>query len=507
MNGKSQIKIGIVLSYVATGVNSLITLAYTPLIIRLLGKSEYGLYNISNSIVSYLGILSYGFSNAFIRFYSRAKQDGNEREVARVNAIFFLIFCAIGIIAIVAGGIVVVNLDFFFGAKFVGEELKRLKILVTILIVNIGLTFLSYVFEANVMANERFFFQKVIYIIKIGLNPFVALPLVLYGLGSYGLVIATLIMTIVNLVVNIWYCKNKLNIQFCFHNLNWNILKEIATFSSYIFLNVVVDQVNWNLDQLILGARKGSSNVAVYSAGAQLNTCYLALASTVSSVYIPKVYKMVLKGENKQISDLFIAIGRIQFMILGTIISGFVLFGKFFMTNIFAGNGYENSYYVAICLMLPATIPYMQLLGIEIQRAKNLHQFRSIVYAVIAFVNGFISFLICPFGGEIGCAAITGVSVFIGPGIIMNWYNAKYVKLNITKFWKEIFKLLPIFICCFILGIVIQQVLPIKSIGIFFVEGILFVGIITILLWIFALNKEEKRAINRMIFRGNNNVE
>lgn len=499
MEEKSQLKIGIVLSYVATAINSIITLGFTPIVIHLLGKSEYGLYNISNSVVSYLGLLSFGFSNAFIRFYSRAKQKGDEEEVARVNGIFMLVFCVIAVIAVIAGGIVVANLELIFGAKLSSAEIQRSKFLIAILIFNIALTFPSYVFEANVMANERYLFQKIIYILKIGLNPFIALPLILQGYGSFGLVWATLLMTVVNLVANIWYCKRKLKMRFCFRGLDFGIFKEIATFSSFIFLNMLVDQINWNLDQLILGARKGSENVAVYAAGSQMNTCYLAVASTVSSVYIPRVHKMVLEGKKKEISDLFIAIGRVQFMILGTVITGFILFGEFFMVHIFAGAGYENSYYVALWLMAPATIPYMQLLGVEIQRARNQHKFRSIVYAALALINGIVSFLVCPIWGEVGCAAVTGLSVFVGPGLIMNWYNGKYVELNIKKFWQQIMSIVPAFIVAFAVGAIIREIVPIESLEIFLAEGIAFVILVALALWLMAFNKVEKNGILQML--------
>lgn len=500
-NKKDQIKIGIILSYVATAINSVITLAFTPVVIRLLGKSEYGLYNISNSVVSYLGLLSFGFSSSFIRFYSRAKQSKDEDEIARVNGMFMIVFCIIAILALIAGGFVVENIEVVFGESLSVEEITRSRILIGILVVNIAITFPAYVFEANVMANERYLFQKIIRIIRIGVNPFIALPLMLLGYGSYGLVLATLTMTIVDLVANIWYCKKYLHIRFLFRNLNISIFKEIAVFSSYIFLNMLVDQINWNLDQLILGAKKGTSNVAVYSVGSQLNTCYLAIASTVSSVYIPRIHKLVLQGKEREISDLFVAIGRIQFMILGTILGGFVVLGRYFILNIFAGEGYSNSWVVALWLMAPATIPYMQLLGVEIQRAKNQHKFRSIVYAALAVVNGCVSYLICPKWGEVGCAAVTGISMLIGPGLIMNWYNSKYIGLDIRRFWREILSIVPAFVILMFISMVISWIVPISNFVTFIVEGCVFVLLAGILLWKMAFNENEKQGIRGMILR------
>ena len=57
----NQLKLGAVLSYVSTGLNMAVQLLYTPLMIRLLGQSEYGLYTLVGSVVSYLSLFSLGF--------------------------------------------------------------------------------------------------------------------------------------------------------------------------------------------------------------------------------------------------------------------------------------------------------------------------------------------------------------------------------------------------------------------------------------------------------------
>ena len=52
--------------------------------------------------------------------------------------------------------------------------------------------------------------------------------------------------------------------------------------------------------------------------------------------------------------------------------------------RMWGGKGYEDSYYVALWLIIPVTVPLIQNLGIEIQRAKNKHQARAVVYFFIA---------------------------------------------------------------------------------------------------------------------------
>ena len=57
---KSQLKIGIVLNYVNMILGNLIPIFYTPIMLTLLGQSEYGLYKLASSVTSYLSLISMG---------------------------------------------------------------------------------------------------------------------------------------------------------------------------------------------------------------------------------------------------------------------------------------------------------------------------------------------------------------------------------------------------------------------------------------------------------------
>lgn len=52
-----QRKAGVILSYAGELVKILVSLVYTPIMLRLLGQSEYGLYQLVYSVVSYLSLL------------------------------------------------------------------------------------------------------------------------------------------------------------------------------------------------------------------------------------------------------------------------------------------------------------------------------------------------------------------------------------------------------------------------------------------------------------------
>ena len=59
----NQRKWGALLSYVNNIATIIVGLAYTPIMLRLLGQSEYGLYSLVGSIVGYLSVLDMGLGD------------------------------------------------------------------------------------------------------------------------------------------------------------------------------------------------------------------------------------------------------------------------------------------------------------------------------------------------------------------------------------------------------------------------------------------------------------
>ena len=75
-----------------------------------------------------------------------------------------------------------------------------------------------------------------------------------------------------------------------------------------------------------------------------------------------------------------------QFVLLSLICSALILFGRPFI-YFWAGPDYVQAYPIALLLIIPVSIPLIQNIGIEIQKAKNMHMFRSWVYLIIALGN------------------------------------------------------------------------------------------------------------------------
>ena len=67
----NQLKAGAALNYVVIILNMLVGLLYTPYMLRMMGQSEYALYSLMASVISYLTVLNLGMGNAIVRYTAK----------------------------------------------------------------------------------------------------------------------------------------------------------------------------------------------------------------------------------------------------------------------------------------------------------------------------------------------------------------------------------------------------------------------------------------------------
>ena len=267
---------------------------------------------------------------------------------------------------------------------------------------------------------------------------------------------------------------------------------------------MIIDQVNWNVDKFLLGRFCGTAAVAVYGIGSQLNNIDINISLSVSSVFSPRVNRYGAAGNSEnEYTQMFIKTGRIQCLIMALLDSGLLFFGLPFIT-LWAGEGYEEAYYVMLLLVLPAFVSCIQNIGLEMQRAKNMHHYRSIAYLVMAVINVMISIPLTQIYGPVGSAFGTTISLIVGNGCFMNWFYYKKMKIDIPAFWKSILSMVPAMLVPFGVGTAFMLFIDMTSWVKLIAFGVVYVAIYCLFVWLFAMNDYEKDLIRGMLVRKKN---
>lgn len=488
-----EIKIGMILSISSILLNSIIKIMYTPMYMKYLGTTDYGINSLVQSIMGYIGMLNLGLGSAIVRYTVRYRTEGKIEEEKFLNGMFLVIFLVIMLISIILGIYIYFIIPELFTEKFTLEELIKTRKVFVITMVGTVVSFPVSVFSTNITSREKFLYQKTLNLLKLLITPIVGAILMLNGFKLIAVVSATVILILITNIFDVIYAL-KIGMRLKFSNFDFKILKEISKYSFYIFLNIIIDRIYWGTDRIIIGKYIGPIAVGIYSIASIFNMIYMNLSLAVSGVLFPRINKMVVEKKYKELSDMFINIGRIQYILLGLISSGFIIFGNEFI-YLWLGKGYVEVYKIALWIMIPLTIPLIQNTGMAIVQARNQHQFRSIVYFFIAILNIVVSILLVKSYGIIGCAVATGFSFILGHIIIMNIYYWKRVNINIPLFWNNILRMSIPVIITMIIGYGLNYFISEYRIITFILKGIVYVGVYVALMWLLGMNKDEKKEI------------
>lgn len=156
---RNEIKAGALLSYLNLLIGNLIPFIYTPIMLRMLGQAEYGIYGIAQSVMGYIGLLNFGIGGSIIRYLSKYRAEGNLEGERRVFGLFIKIYSVIGVAVLIVGTFCSFHLG-AYGRSLTPDELVLLERLVRLMTLNTAIFMPFNVFSSIILAHERFIFSE-----------------------------------------------------------------------------------------------------------------------------------------------------------------------------------------------------------------------------------------------------------------------------------------------------------------------------------------------------------
>jgi O-antigen/teichoic acid export membrane protein len=518
MGSKSQIKAGASLSYVLMLVSNLASFLILPFLINMLGKEGYGLYTSIGAIAGYMAVMDFGVNSTITRYIAKYRAEGAEDKQKNLLAHCLLLYSVLAIVVFIIGYILYLNLPDLLNiqskinpdtkAVLSTEELKTASTMFIILIANIALSLPLRSFTAVLNGHERFAFPRAMNIVQVLLRVAAIVIFLNLGFGSVAIVIIDTVLNLSILLVNMLYSFIILKVKVELAQFELPFVRELFVFSLPIFLTMVYDQIFWKVDQTIIIVMKGSSASGLVSSAMFVILIFMRFSTALSDVFLPRVTKMVVnKASGDELTDLMIKVGRIQFLVLGMILTGYLLFGQDFFyvwlgrsEHYYAVYGYIL-YFIGIVIMIPLVLPLIQNTGIAILVAKNKHKFRSIVYFIIAVLNiGLTIFLVKTFG-VVGASIATAIALTIGNGFIINIYYSKVIGLKIGRFFKDcVFRLLVPMVISSAIGYFISRFFSTASgwgnlLLCCFAYAAVYFGV----MWLLGMNTYEKGLVRKVV--------
>ena len=491
----SQRRAGAILGYANIVVKNLVNLVYTPMLLAFVGQADYGVFQTSNSFVFSLSLLTFGFSEAYIRFYTQKRAHGTEEDIRRLNGMYLVLYVVVCAMALALGLLFAANVATFFSSSFTPDQVGLAGQLMAIMAFSVACTLFSMVFDAYIMAHEQFRFQQTRQMFTSLAMPGLAFVLLSLGMGVVGVALSQLAVNLVLLFLNARFAIRKLSMRFDVRRFDGALFRAVAAFSAWIFINQACELVNQSVPNILLGARVGATTVAVFAVSVQIRSVFVSLSLVMSNVFVPKINRIVATSDdNGELTRLMMQVGRYQMLLFCWVYCGFVLLGRFFIVH-WAGEGFLDAYYLICAMTLPLAVPLCQNTGIEIQRAKNRHKARSLVYLGMACVNVLFTWFASPYLGYWAPVVAYIASIVLGNGLFMNWYYQRHIGLDIGYFWR---RNLPVALAsAAVLAVCVgaERFLSVSSWLLFFAWGVAYTLIFLAAMWLFVLNESEKASI------------
>ncbi len=499
---QGQIAKGAVISYVSIILNIVISLVYTPWMIRQIGVADYGLYSLVGTFLSYF-LLDFGLAGTITRFVAKYRAEGDEQKVANMLGLTAKVYLVLDSIIFA----VVVSLYFFltdiFGGGLTPEELEKLKVLYCIAGTFSVLSFLFKPLSGAMMAYEYFVENKTLdLLVRVGTVVFIVILLLLGG-NVYHLVFITGFIGFGAALLRyiIFFKKSKLKV-------NWRYFEKteligLFSFSVWVLIVQLSQMFSLGLIPTILGIFNNTTEISIFSVGRNLEGMVYTFSAALNGLFLPMVSRMVQSSDRKGIMDLMIRVGRIQLFVIFLIFSGFFVVGKSFV-SLWVGDTFNPSYYVFLFLVFVNVISLTLAIAMDVVLAENRIKHTATRVMISSAIGLALSVILAPQYGAIGCAAATGFALVLTQILYIDFYKNN-LGLDMGCFFKNChLKIMPLIMVYAVFAYLVCRNLAIKSwLMLVVVIGIYTLGYLAIS-WFFLTNDYEKSLILGIIKKKKN---
>lgn len=488
---------GAIISYVSIFVNIAISFFYTPWMIRQIGMSDYGLYSLILSFISYF-LMDFGLQQAVQRFIAKYRAENEDEKVAKMVGLTTRVYLIIDTVIF----LVLLVCYFFISNIFTGltsEEVETLKGLYIIAAIFSVLNFMFKPMAGAMLAYEYFVEEKLLEMLnKVGTVALVCFAL-LMGADVYALVLINGAVALLSSLLKfaVFKRKSKLKIQWGYYD-KWE-LKSIFSFSMWTFGISLAQRLRISLIPTILGIVSNSTEIAVFALSVSLDGMIYTLSSALNGLFLPKVARIAINQDRDSIEALMVKVGRLQLYIIWLIFSGFCIFGSQFI-SLWVGDAFHNAYYILICGILIQPILLTEHIANDLVYVENKVRYTGTMIFTTSLIGLLFAVFFARSLGALGAGFGTGIGLLFYI-VWLNIFYKKNLKLNLHRFFTQCHgKILPYLATYSIIAFFLVRMVIID--GWFQLIGI--VAIYTLLYFIvayrFTFNTEEKNIVKAFKF-------
>lgn len=272
-------------NYAGSAATVAITLISLPLLVRGLGIEQYGLWALTLSVLSYVGLFNFGIGSGVVRFVAAADGRGDRDELAAV--------CATGLVsATIIGGALTLALTTaallllpHLGVAPHLLETARLVLLINAATLLFGSAF--GVFNDVLLGLQRFDLHNGVNVTAKLVEAAAMIAVVAAGHGVVAFALAALGVSLLVHLARYLILTRALQLTIDPRRFDRRLLGAIASFSSFLLVWRLGVQLIWFTDSIVISALLSVAAVGVYAVAAKFPELLRLLIGQVQTIFFP----------------------------------------------------------------------------------------------------------------------------------------------------------------------------------------------------------------------------
>jgi O-antigen/teichoic acid export membrane protein len=320
---------GVYASYLNFVASIAIAFVLTPVILRALGSTNFGLWTIFSAVNSYLLLADLGLGTSVMKYaaeYSAKAQSQTFNEL--LSAVLFL-FVGLSLMLVLAA----VGLASFLPSWFNVDpaDAGNIRASFLLIVASAGLALISSVLANVIGGHHRVDMAKILGTVLVAINAILTLVAVRAGLGLLGLAVAAALTGLTAIVIYGTYIRHSGWGVRLRPRANLAVLNRVWPYSLRTLGLGLTSRILYQTDSIVIGIFLGAAAVTPYAIAYKL--CFTATYafSQISSAMFPTFARLDALHRHDELAAMFVVVTRLSVGIMMPIAVVLALFGRSFI--------------------------------------------------------------------------------------------------------------------------------------------------------------------------------
>lgn len=425
-----------------------------PFLVHHLGDRQYGLWALVGTFVGYYGMLDLGLTSSVCQYISTAI--GREDWV-ECNRVFN---SALRIHSLLGGAVLLLTLLCAFLAPVFTHSAQDASLfwkVIVLLGLSMAVSFPIRSYVGLLYAALHFDLVAWVNLVTLALRTAAIVWAVDLGYGLLGLAAATAASGIFSSIAIVWIVHRKFSwIHVRAASLDRATTKSLFSYSFYLFMVDIADQLRFQLDPVIITAFIGLAAVTHYRIASVLTDYYMRIMISTVTVVQPLFSRLYGAGELTRIRESFLFATKISVCLASFLCFALIAWGRPLILR-WMGPGYIDAYSPLVVLALAMLMDLWQVPAGNFLNAIFKHRSFAVLTLGEGILNLAVSLALVRRYGILGVALGTLVAAVLVRIIAQPWWLCKVGGIPYTKYVSHVSRNVLVCACviclCFVAAV------------------------------------------------------